>query len=146
MVELLKGTYMCKALEITAAFLIFVVGGCIYIAFRSTTLRMFGWFDDLGLHDFILGVRSSSSSIHMPEIIRFCIPDGLWTMSYILFMDAIWSPDVKRQLIFCCIIPLIGSLSEILQYFGVVKGTFDVVDLSCYIVPYVIYLILRIKL
>lgn len=137
---------MSKALEITAAFLIFVVGGCIYIAFRSTTLRMFGWFDDLGLHDFILGVRSSSSSIHMPEIIRFCIPDGLWTLSYILFMDAIWSPDVKRQLIFCCIIPLIGSLSEILQNFGFVKGTFDVVDLSCYIVPYIIYLILKVKL
>lgn len=144
MVELLKN--MSKALEITAALLFFAIGGCIYIAFRSTSLRMFGWFDDLGLHEVIMGVRNSSSGIQIPEIIRFCIPDGLWTLSYILFMDAIWAPDVKRQLLFCCIIPLIGSFSEVLQYFGVVKGTFDVVDLSCYIVPYVIYLILKVKL
>ena len=83
MVELLKRTNMSKALEITAALLFFAIGGCIYIAFRSTSLRMFGWFDDLGLHEVIMGVRNLSSGIQIPEIIRFCIPDGLWMYTLI---------------------------------------------------------------
>ena len=146
MVEQFKRTNMGKAVEISTAILLFSLGGFIYIAFRSTSLRMFSWFDDLGLHDFIMDVRSSSNDIQIPEIIKYCIPDGLWTLSYILFMDAIWSPNVKRQVLFCGIIPIVGCLSEILQNLGVAKGTFDVVDLLCYIVPYVLYLILIVKL
>ena len=137
---------MSKVLKITSALFFFAIGGCIYIAFRSTSLRMFGWLDDLGLHEFIVSVRKISSNIQIPEFIRFCIPDGLWTLSYIILMDVIWYPYVKRQLLFCCIVPLVGGLSEVLQYFRVVKGTFDVMDLCCYIVPYIIYLILKIKL
>ena len=139
MVELHIKTNMSKAFEITAALLLFAIGGCIYIAFRSTSLQMFVWFDNLGLHEVVMYVRNLSRGIQIPEFVRFCVPDGLWTLSYILFMDAIWLPDVKRQLLFSCIIPLIGSLSEVLQYFGVVKGTFDLVDLSCYIRKLPIY-------
>ena len=71
------------------------------MAFRSTSLRMFGWFDNLGLHETIMLVRRLLNDIQVPEIIKYCIPDGLWTLSYILFMDAIWSSDVKKQIIFC---------------------------------------------
>lgn len=146
MVGIYKLTNMSKSIEITASLLFFTLGGCIYIAFRSTSLQMFGWFDYLGLHELIIAVRNLLSDIQIPEIIRYCIPDGLWTLSYILFMDAIWSPDVKRQTLFCGIIPIMGALSEILQYYNVVKGTFDVIDLLCYIIPYILYLILIVKL
>ena len=146
MVELHKRTNMSKSIEITMALLFFAFGGCIYIAFRSTSLRMFGWFDDLGLHEIIMSVRSFTSDIQLPEMIRYCIPDGLWTLSYILFMDAIWNPDLKRQILFGSIIPIVGGISEVLQYFNVLSGTFDVVDISCYLVPFVLYLIIKFKL
>ena len=141
-----KLTYMGAALEITAALLFFTIGGCIYLAFRCTSLRMFGWFDYLGLHEFIIGVRSVSNNIQIPQIIKFCIPDGLWSLSYILFMDAIWNPDMKRQLLFGSLVPIVGVFSELLQYFNVLIGTFDAVDLSCYIAPYVLYLFFKVKL
>lgn len=137
-----KRTNKNKALEITTAFLLFSLGGFIYIAFRSTSLRMFGWFDDLGLHEFYMIVRNLSSDIQIPEIVKYCIPDGLWTLSYILLMDVIWSSNLKRQILFCSIIPVIGGISEILQYFNLLKGTFDIVDLLCYLVPYVLYLLI----
>lgn len=137
---------MDKAVEISTAFILFSLGGFIYIAFRSTSLRMFGWFNDLGLHDYIMNVRILSNSIQLHEIIKYCIPDGLWTLSYILFMDAIWSPNVNTQVFFGSIIPVIGCISEILQKLSVIKGTFDIIDLLCYIVPYVLYLIFIIKL
>ncbi len=146
MVELPIRTNTSKAIEITAALFFFALGGCIYIAFRSTSLRMFGWFDDFGLHEIIIEFRKSTSVIRLPKTIKYCIPDGLWTLSYILFMDAIWDPNLKKQLIFGSIIPIVGGISEILQYFNVINGTFDVVDLLCYIIPYVVFLILKIKL
>ncbi len=146
MVELYKRTYTSRALEITIALLLFALGGGIYVAFRSTSLRMFDWFNYIGLHDIVLVVRSIANGIHLPSTILYCIPDGLWTLSYIILMDAIWSPDVKKQLLFGGIIPFFGVTLEIFQYFNLSRGTFDVVDLSLYIVPYVVYLILKIKL
>ena len=146
MVEQYHRTNISNAAEITAASLVFILGGCIYIAFRSTSLRMFGWFDYLGLHDIVMGIRRSSSNIQIPELIKYSIPDGLWTLSYILLMDVIWSPSIRKQIIFCGIIPIIGTASEILQLFGLVNGTFDVVDLLCYMIPYVLYITLKYRL
>lgn len=143
---LLKHTNMSKKTECATALFLFVLGGSIYIAFRSTSLRMFGWFEILGLHEIIMLVRRLLSVIQVPEIIKYCIPDGLWTLSYILIMDAIWSSDVKKQIIFCGIIPFVGAFSEILQYLNLVEGTFDVIDLLCYIIPFIIYLIVKFKL
>lgn len=137
---------MSKKTECATALFLFALGGSIYIAFRSTSLRMFGWFDILGLHEIIMQVRRMLSVIQVPEIIKYCIPDGLWTLSYILIMDAIWSSDVKKQIIFSGIIPFVGVFSEILQYLYLVEGTFDVIDLLCYIIPFVIYLIVKFKL
>ena len=142
---LLNRTNMNKIAESTTALYLFILVGCIYMAFRSTSLRMFGWFDNLGLHETIMLVRRLLNDIQVPEIIKYCIPDGLWTLSYILFMDAIWSSDVKKQIIFCGIIPFVGASSEILQYFNLVEGTFDVIDLLCYTIPFVIYLIVKLK-
>lgn len=143
---ILKRINMNKIAESTTALFLFALGGCIYIAFRSTSLRMFGWFDNLGLHEIVMLIRRMLSDIQVPEIIKYCIPDGLWTTSYILFMDAIWSSDVKKQITFCGIIPFVGASSEILQYFNLVEGTFDVIDLFCYIIPFLIYLIVKLKL
>lgn len=137
---------MSKVLEIITALLFFTIGGFIYIAFRCTSLRMFGWFDYLGLNESVLVVRNSLCDVQIPDILKYCIPDGLWTLSYILLMDAIWNPDVKKQVVLCSFIPVIGTISEILQYYHVMNGTFDIVDLLCYIVPYVIYLILKLLL
>lgn len=39
------------------------------------------------------------------------------------------------------LVPFVTISSEILQYFGLVKGTFDVYDLFCYAVPLCIYMI-----
>lgn len=146
MVEIHKRTNLSKAVEISTAILLLLLGGFIYIGFRSTSLRLFGWLDDIGLHNYVIDVRSLLNDIHISEIMKYCIPDGLWTLSYILIMDVVWFPNVKRQIFFCGIIPFWGAISEILQYFCIVKGTFDVIDLFCYIVPYILYLILLLKL
>lgn len=74
--------------------------------------------------------------------VRYSLPDGLYCAAYILIIDAIWHDD-NRLIKFTIIslVPLVTISSELLQYLGLVKGTFDVFDLICYMIPPMIYFI-----
>ena len=94
-----------------------MIGGLLYVFFRSTSIRMFKWFDFLGLENVIQLMRSTLFNVksNIPNWIYFSLPDGLWVYSF----TRIW-----------LLIPFIsGILSEILQYFGLFPGTFDYLDL-----------------
>jgi len=61
-------------------------------------------------------------------------------------IDAIWHNDkgaIKN--IFISLVPLITISSEVLQYFGLVKGTFDIYDLTCYAIPPLVYMSLKLS-
>ena len=91
-------------------------------------------------------IDSMRHTVHywkLSEFVLYSLPDGLYCASYILIMDAIWHREkgiVKNLII--SIIPIITISSELFQYLGVVKGTFDIYDLMCYIVPPFIYIIM----
>ena len=113
-------------------------GGCIYLLFRSETLLMFMWADALQLKDSILQIRQQFTSFQAPEIIIYALPDGLWSLSYILFIEAFWFGE-KKTWILASIIPAIGFLSELLQFLGLIQGTFDIWDAIFYILPFIIF-------
>ena len=130
-------------IKIMSAFISFFVGGIIYITFRSTSLRMFTWINEIGLTVPVTSLRMATQNYKVNDFILYCLPDGLWVTSYILVMDALWSNNRKQQMLWCCLLPIIGILSEILQLFNLVDGTFDYKDLLCYAFPYIIYLIFK---
>ena len=113
-------------------------GGCIYLLFRSETLLMFKWADTLQLKENILQIRQQYTSFQTPEIFIYALPDGLWSLSYILFIEAFWYGE-KKSWIFALIIPAIGILSEFFQFSGLIQGTFDIWDAIFYIVPFIIF-------
>ena len=54
-------------------------------------------------------------------------------------MLTIWDGWVTRgNLIWFLVIPGLAMASEVLQYFGWIQGTFDWVDLLCYLVGFLI--------
>ena len=119
----------------------FLIYGCfIYLLFRSKTLYIYQWGHALGLSNTIDKLRKYVESWDVSEFGRFCLPDGLYCAAYILTMDAIWHTD-KRSIKYFIIllVPFITISSELFQYFGLVKGTFDLYDLMCYIIPPIIY-------
>ncbi len=124
-----------KRLEVVVAVCLFLTGVIIYLLWRDQQLLIHRVIHACGLQPTIEMLRNSVAEIELPEWIRFALPDGLWSMSYILMIDAI----VKRDYLLTAVIPTLGILSELMQCLGWLPGTFDIADLLAYAVPYVLY-------
>ena len=127
-------------IKVMIAIITFTIGGYIYLAYRSTSLQMFEWFNNLGLHDIVSDIRRNANSNYLHDFVLYSLPDGLWIVSYILIMDVLWYGDKKMQIIWAGLLPAIGLSTEFLQITGIVNGTFDFYDILCYAVPYCIYI------
>ena len=89
-------------------------------------------------------LRNSVQGWNISDFVKFSLPDGLYCAAYILIIDAIWHYDngiVKNIVI--SLVPFATISSEVLQYFGLVKGTFDIYDLTCYALPPLVYLAIK---
>lgn len=109
-----------------------IVGGLIYLTYRTDTLIMFGWFNKIGLSDSVDFLRSNQhlQNLTIPSWIKFSLPDALWLFSFNYVLLTLWNFNINRQSAFWLFLaPTIGLLSEIGQFFGIVPGTFDIVDL-----------------
>lgn len=135
-----------KVSLVTMAFVLFIIGGYIYVVFRPMSLRMFSWFESIEIMDVIDMLRLNPILKTDSSFIIYSLPNGLWATSYILIMDALWAPSIKMQILFATIIPIIGILSELLQSAGILKGTFDTKDLLCYAIPCIGYVLLKPKI
>ena len=131
-----------NAAKIILGATLLVVGCAIYLLFRSKTLYIYIWCKWLGLSGTIDTLRHFVSGWQVPDFIRFCLPDGLYCAAWFFFIDAIWHDDKRFvKYVVALLVPFVTIGSEILQYFGLVKGTFDAYDLFCYAIPLGIYMI-----
>ena len=123
----------------------FLLCGCaIYLLFRSKTLNIYHWCATLGFSSAIDTLRLWVQNCNVPNFVRFCLPDGLYSAAYILLIDAIWHKDkgiIKNIII--SLVPLVAISSELLQLFGIIRGTFDIYDLVCYSFPLLVYLSIK---
>lgn len=137
-----------------AAGSLLTVGGLIYIILRSQNLlyRIVGegwpWLNNLRTAATELLQRSGA----VGEFVVFSLPDGFWATAYILLMDHVHRKATARvRIAWAAVIPLIGAAAELLQAlcpagyrpWGVNLGTFDVLDLVCYLAPLAIYIIIQ---
>ncbi|MCZ8297714.1 MAG: hypothetical protein O9297_10910 [Flavobacterium sp.] len=109
-----------------------IVGGLIYLTYRTDTLIMFDWFNKIGLSDTIDVLRSNQhlQNLTIPNWIKFSLPDALWLFSFNYVLLTLWNFNVNQQSAFWLFLaPTIGLFSEIGQLIGIVPGTFDIVDL-----------------
>ena len=109
-------------------------GAIIYILFRPTHLLMFNWIDNLGLMGLVNSIRPNLEN--MPEWILYSLPDGLWLFSYCLFIGYVWDFELKRCLFVLSILPVYAVSNEIMQFFHLVSGTFDRMDLFAFLLAF----------
>jgi hypothetical protein len=128
------------------SFLTLLCGGLIYVLFRTATLKMFGWYETVGLGGLTNELQKLTFQFanESPEWILFSLPDGLWIFSYVTLILVIWQNTVSIKNIFwILVIPILAIGSEVGQLFGLIIGTFDFVDLLLYILgmtlPFIIY-------
>ena len=109
---------------------LFFIGGMIYLMFRSESLVMFRWCETLHIREYVDSVRISCT---LPNWIVYSLPDGLWLCSYLLLVSAIWNFDLKQGWLYVFSLPVVAIGSELAQAFGLMQGTFDWMDMVCYI-------------
>lgn len=127
-------------IRMLVAWLCLLVGMGIYVLFRSRQHLGFVVADAAGLGTVVDGLRACVAGVTPPEWVRFSLPDGLWTASYILFTDHVFRMEPLRvRTVWVSVIPLVGVVSEMMQMAGWMPGVFDVMDMVAYVVPWVIW-------
>lgn len=116
------------------AFISILGGAIIYILFRPTHLLMFFWIDRIGLMDFVNSIRPVSWNV--PEWVVYSLPDGLWLFSYCLFIGCVWDFNLRKCLFVLTILPVYAVSNEIMQFFHLVSGTFDWMDLFAFLMAF----------
>ena len=121
-----------------------IVGGLIYIRYRSDSLLMFDWFHYFNISDFISSIRSNSEDSNIYEWVIYNMPAGLWLFAYLLIIDAIWGNEKNAQyLCHLYILPILAIVSELMQFFGGLPGTFDFLDLISYVCAILLFIIIK---
>lgn len=98
--------------------------------FRSESLQMFRWCEIIHINECVDSLRMQCT---LPQWIVYSLPDGLWLCSYVILVSTIWDFDLKQGWFYVFSLPIIGIGSELAQAFGFMRGTFDWIDIVCYI-------------
>jgi hypothetical protein len=112
------------------------LGGLTYVVFRSRSLLMFSWFDQMGMTDAVTSMRAAwgGTETQIPAFLIMSAPFALWVLSYMLLIEAVWGPAKSRaKILWKWSLPAAAIASEILQACGMLRGTFDTNDLAALI-------------
>lgn len=128
------------ASQIGLALLLLVIGGGIYLLMRQPVMLMHKVASELGIGTLIDKGRMLVQGWQLPEWMIFSLPGALWSTAYILIIDALLSKSPSwRRFAVAAFIPLVGIVSELLQFVGLLPGTFDALDIIAYALPLLIY-------
>ncbi len=117
--------------------LLFLLACWLYIAFRDTDMVLYNWLGiDCNNHLFqLLRVHDYQPA----SWLIYNLPDSLWLLSFLLFMESIWGDD-KLKWVFVCGLISFAYILEILQSLHAFPGTGDVWDFICYTIAILLYL------
>ena len=142
----LTHSHISRVLNILSSVILLSLGGMIYVFLRPRVILLFQVIDQMGLGSWVDALRARIPHLALPEWLIYCLPNGLWSASYILLMDALMRErGIREQAAWACVIPALGVLSELAQGMGILAGTFDPIDLACYAVPYAIYMVILLR-
>ena len=70
---------------------------------------------------------------HIPNWIKFNLPDGLWFYAFLSALLFIWIENVSGHFgLWLVIVTILSFFSEVLQLYNILPGTFDWQDLLAY--------------
>lgn len=135
-----------RFMKVIIAIIILFAGGLIYVIFRSDNLLMFSLFHYLGLDGIVIKLREGYGQMIIWDWVRYNMPAGLWLFSYMFIIDSIWnnsnSPAYKC---FITTLPIIAIISEAMQFFHILPGTFDIRDMISYVFAISLFLIIKVS-
>ncbi len=109
-----------------------LLGGIIYLAFRSPELAFIQWIGASGSDGWLALFRENAASYgkNLPEWFVYSLPDGLWAFAYALVITSIWTRSSSWiKYLWLASIPLLIIGFEAMQYLHIIPGTFCFQDL-----------------
>src|SRR5437667_4124513 len=100
-----------------------VSGGLIYIAFRPTSLRMFGWFDHIGASPFVAELRIVARPLHsyFPDWAVYSFPQAAWVWFGTMALLHVWQqPQSSSGRVWVLVPCLLAVSGEVAQGFHLV--------------------------
>lgn len=116
-----------NSLYICLATLALIFGGIIYMLFRASEPIFLSWTYTFGLGHWQNIARHHFLSLgpHLPKWFVYSLPNGLWAFGYALLITNIWSGSTSRtRYLWMATIPILVLGYELLQYPGIIPGTF----------------------
>lgn len=109
-----------------------LTGSVIYILFRTSEPIFFSWIRAVGLGHWLHTARDFAQLqyIDLPPWMIYSLPNGLWAFAYATIITGIWSGSRSwLKYIWLTSIPLLVVGFELMQYPGIIYGTFCMQDL-----------------
>lgn len=123
------GVAIIKAL---IAVLPLLLGVLIYLLFRPGTVRVFQWLAFAGLQEPLALIRAYTMGLLplVPEWLVYSLPNGLWAFSYSFIITDYWWKQANFLKYFWLLsVPAVGLGYEVMQFAGIIPGTFCYHDL-----------------
>ena len=134
-----------RAAKVMLSLVILLLGGLIYVIFRDKSLLMFDWFNTIGINNEVDGFRRLFQGEGIYGWVKYSLPAGLWLFAYMYLVDVIWNGAKSiSSYIFIYSLPFFALLSEFFQYFGLVSGVFDWIDVLSYMFAILLYIFIKI--
>lgn len=122
----------------------FALASSIYLCFCSTDLLFYDLFCIDAEAEWIQSIRSIFSNTQVPVWFKHNLPDALWFMSFLLIMEVIWSSSENcYKNIFIYSLFLMAILAEFFQYYHLIPGTGDWMDVIYYLLTLLTYYIFK---
>ena len=110
-----------------ATFIAFMGGVFIYAFFRNTSnMALFSFLPKPSFLNNTVLLRTESIWVCM---FIYNLPYGLWCISGLLFVRAVWMNNEKWRKIYSVIFITLVMIYVLLKIPGIIPGTFDVLDL-----------------
>jgi hypothetical protein len=102
-------------------------GVLIYALFRDSGLLIFTLTGKIPLWERLYRGRVNHAPLF--NMLVYNVPDGLWLLSGIWCIRAVWLEQKTKAAVYIFLFCSLAMLLELLQFFSVIPGTFDVLDI-----------------
>jgi hypothetical protein len=108
-----------------------LIGGAIYLAFRTDDLLMFRVAERAGLNGIVAVYRSCVAPLRpmLSDWVVFSLPHGLWSFSLVALFGLLWRHEQRTATIAIVSASVFTIVPELLQAVRVVPGTYSGQDL-----------------
>lgn len=123
-----------------ASGIMFLLASYLYIANRDGNMSLYSWLGIEYNNSFFVFLRYHS--FKLAPWIKYNLPDGLWLLSFLISMEALWGKEKYIKLLFCTLMIVFAYGLEIMQFCGIFPGTGDIIDIYSYTITIIIFLLL----